>query len=217
MIRRPIIAILDDSAEERARLVKLCERQGVEPVSYPSAKDALASLRNAAKSTPSLFVCDYLMYLSHDQSQTVDAVLRHLHDHVPQCVTIVYSATVGTHEVRSAVLDAHPGAILVDKCRDGGRNLVRVIDDRFGRCFGDLRIDAGRVVHSPSGKTFPHPVAFELMQHSSPNDTAVKVNNAEVKALRRFRTFLTEVGSEVVIRCVTPGVYRLSLQPDTVP
>ena len=215
MIRRPIIAILDDNADERSRLVDLCERQGVETVSYPSAMDALRSLSNAAKPKPSLFVCDYLMYLSDDQSQGVDAVLRHLHDQVDQCLTIVYSATVGSHEVRSAVLEAHPGAILVDKCQDGGRNLLRVIDDRFGRCFGDLRIDGGRVVHSPSGRAFPHPVAFELMQHSSPSETAVKVTNAEIKALRRFRAFLSDVGSEVGVRCVTPGVYRLTLRGDS--
>jgi|ERR1035437_1304397 CheY-like chemotaxis protein len=203
--------VLEDDPEELTELSKILETAGFAAVRTRSPSEAIRML-DPTYHQPVLAIVDMNMSKAPDRSQKSDDVLMYLYKHHPSCTVLVHSANINTVESRLRIQTLHPKALLHDK--GGNTNALMTRIPKLGNArVGDLVLDGGRVLHEPSGKVATHRIAVSLMMayHGDKKGISV-ITEANSRALRRFKNWLTEINSTVHVIRLSDFLYRLEIQ-----
>ena len=200
------VLVLEDDPQQLKALGDAISAAGLVPLlaEHPRKALALLSVRR-----PVLAVVDLDMSRAQPTGRTVREVLQQLYEYHGVCIPVVYSARVDTIEQRDWIAGLHPYAQVQDK-KAGEAALVQLLRRLLRASFGDLTVDGGHVRHVRSGRVFTHRVAVALLV-ARKSQLDVVLDDTEARAVRRFSTWLREVGSVVRVRPYKNRHYDLEL------
>ncbi len=185
--------ILEDDPGQLAALEAAARGLFLVPRGARSPDEALAELQRYP--LPVLAVIDLDMSRVPEARHTADEVLRELYEHCGGCCVLVYSVRADEILERKRVERIHPLAMFVAK-RDGLDALMARVRQILGIRYGDLAVRRGMTFHEPTGQMFGHRVAVSLLVGTATGHE-VQLDDLEMKAARRLRAWLREVGSDV--------------------
>ncbi len=185
--------ILEDDPGQLAVLQAAVRGLFLVPRGARSPDEALEELRRRRQ--PVLALIDLDMSLVPEARRTVDEVLHELYERCGGCCALVYSVRADEILERKRVERIHPLAMFVAK-RDGLDALVARVRQMLGVRYGDLAVRRGMTFHEPTGQMFGHRVAVSLLVGTATGHE-VQLDDLEMRAARRLRAWLCDVGSEV--------------------
>ncbi len=209
MIAPPEALLLEDDLEQLGELERVVRSAGLDPISASGPRQAIGRLKNHE---PLLAVIDLDMSRApaDERRSSAHDVLKHLHSHHPNCIPLVYSAGVETIDEQAHVYQSHPHALFQSK-RHGFDRLLARIESLLGGNIGDLVVRGGVVVHLPTGRTMSHRVAVTLLTAKRANRSLV-LRDSDARAARRFKAWLEELKSPVVVRPLGGRYYQLAIR-----
>lgn len=197
------VLILEDHPVELEEAASAIEAEGFEPMRASSPTDALDLL---ADQQPVLAVIDWDMSKAPGDAKESSEVLQALAAKYPDTIVLVWAGGLGELSVRKGITSAHRLALTLDK-RLGVDQLRLDIRSVLSRTFGDLKIEYGRVVHIPCGRSFSHSVALRLVANQGKPVRIERMTRA-APAAQRFQKWLTAHRSSVRIEARGFDSYR---------
>ena len=188
--------ILEDDPAQLAALEAAARRLFLVPRGARSPDEALDALARRCRQ-PVLALIDLDMSLVPESERTVDDVLYELYERYGCCCLLVYSIRADEILERKRVERIHPLAMFMAK-REGLEALVVRVRQILGVRYGDLAVRRGMTFHEPSGQMFSHPVAVSLLVGTATGHE-VLLDDLEMKAARRLKTWLSDIGSDVCL------------------
>ena len=208
MTNRADALVLEDNPKELDEIAGMIERSGLDTLATRSPAQAIRLLH---ANDPTIAVIDWNMELSPEAERTAESVLRALARDHPGTYTIVYATNVGRDlRLQDRIATAHPSAIPHDK-RQGMDSLLRRIRTLLKRRVGDLVIDAGIVLHVPSGELYRNKWGVRLIC-TYPKHVVVERQSPAYLSIWRFGRWLDALGSSVEVTSEGGGIHRIRLR-----
>lgn len=199
------VLILEDDDQERQLLKDLIRENGMDPIAL---KEPGAVMRVIESYNPVLAIIDLDMSKAKStDGKTVPDVLRKLANDYGNCIPLVYSAKVETIDDQAKVYEIHKYALFQSK-KMGPQKLMERIRGLLKAHVADLEVSNARVIHRPTGLTYQHRVAVNMLM-AKRSGQHVTLNDTDARAARRFDEFLMEVKSPVWVRASGDRLYDL--------
>lgn len=205
-MRAPVL-ILEDHPVELAEAAAAVEAEGFDPVTAASPEQALDVLDSVH---PVLAIVDWDMSKAPDGVADSSEVLTALAVSHPDTVVIVWAGGLGELSVRRGIRAAHRFALTQDK-RLGIDQLRIDLRNVLSRTFGDLRVEHGRVVHIPCGRSHTHAIAVRFVTNEGRPVRVVRGTSAPNAAFRFQRWLEAHHSSARVEACGHDSFRRLVL------
>ena len=205
----PEVLVLEDDQDQLRALRRLIEGANLEPLAAASPRQAMARLEGR-RPILALIDLDMSRAPATERLVGVDDVLRRLQQRHVNCIPLVYSAGVETIDEQARVYLLHPHALFQSK-RHGEQRLLDRVNGLLGGRVGDLALQAGVVVHLPSGEPMPHRVAVSMVTARRANRPLL-LSESDARAARRFQRWLQECDSCVCVRALGGRHYQLTVR-----